>query len=536
MKTRQKDITPIASQPFYISGINGENDSFSDVGYLSLNNSDQRTKIKHGKGGASPRPDNPPRSLNISPFSSGVLLKHGRSSSVKKKLSSPSTNGASKSLNATTSRIISNSDSENEEIDSSTPSAVTLSNQRVENANPVYSLEGPDEQETYDYSSSFNHLSPDHMETENPLHPSNYGISSHKVGPRVHLPASANHSTPNQVYQYPKNPNSFHQRPNHGLELPVSEQHMLTPDLTPASQIQQSFSTQFFPFLEQYSGQSQDQVGREVQKALDFQHPDQQYNFHLHNHFYKFDGTNNNGQGYLENENPHIFEKKDQLPMTRQRPSHKRTQSLNPNGSHVYPSYFYQKPHSAELVPTSNKTHKHQNSNASSASNYSNRSSIGVISRQSSGTTIDLNPLAGEDSKSEGHPLYPHLKPKVATTFWDDEKTICYQVEGHGILVSRREDTDYVNGTKLLNVAGMTRGKRDGILKQEKTKTVVKVGSMNLKGVWIPYDRAFEIARNEGIDQLLYPLFKKELKEFFAKEGAHLRQEETLMITSRSGI
>ena len=35
---------------------------------------------------------------------------------------------------------------------------------------------------------------------------------------------------------------------------------------------------------------------------------------------------------------------------------------------------------------------------------------------------------------------------------------------------------------KLLNVIGMTRGKRDGILKTEKIKNVVKVGSMNLKG------------------------------------------------------
>jgi hypothetical protein len=41
-----------------------------------------------------------------------------------------------------------------------------------------------------------------------------------------------------------------------------------------------------------------------------------------------------------------------------------------------------------------------------------------------------------------------------------------------------------INGTKLLNVAGMSRGKRDGILKNEKGRVVVKVGAMHLKGVW----------------------------------------------------
>jgi len=45
-------------------------------------------------------------------------------------------------------------------------------------------------------------------------------------------------------------------------------------------------------------------------------------------------------------------------------------------------------------------------------------------------------------------------------------------------------DNDMINGTKLLNVAGMSRGKRDGILKSEKVRSVVKVGAMHLKGVW----------------------------------------------------
>lgn len=117
------------------------------------------------------------------------------------------------------------------------------------------------------------------------------------------------------------------------------------------------------------------------------------------------------------------------------------------------------------------------------------------------------------------------VRPKVATTYWEDEQTMCYQVRAKRILVSRREDTNYINGTKLLNVIGMTRGKRDGILKTEKTKVVVKVGSMNLKGVWIPFERAYEFARNEGVDDLLYPLFVKDIKTYFREKGHKLKSE-----------
>lgn len=106
-------------------------------------------------------------------------------------------------------------------------------------------------------------------------------------------------------------------------------------------------------------------------------------------------------------------------------------------------------------------------------------------------------------------------RPKLTTTFWEDEGTVCYQVESRGISVSRREDTNFINGTKLLNVAGMTRGRRDGILKSEKVRYVVKIGAMNLKGVWIPFERALELARNEGIIDLLYPLFVKDIKELY---------------------
>lgn len=76
------------------------------------------------------------------------------------------------------------------------------------------------------------------------------------------------------------------------------------------------------------------------------------------------------------------------------------------------------------------------------------------------------------------------VKPKVTATLWEDENTLCFQVEAGGVCVARREDNRFINGTKLLNVAGMTRGRRDGILKSEKQRHVIKIGPMHLKGVW----------------------------------------------------
>uniref|UniRef100_A0A0L0NNC6 HTH APSES-type domain-containing protein n=1 Tax=Candidozyma auris TaxID=498019 RepID=A0A0L0NNC6_CANAR len=117
------------------------------------------------------------------------------------------------------------------------------------------------------------------------------------------------------------------------------------------------------------------------------------------------------------------------------------------------------------------------------------------------------------------------IKPLVATVFWEEEDTICYQVKANGFVVSRKEKDNLVNGTKLLNVTGMSRGRRDGILKVEKGRKVIRNGSMNLKGVWIPFHRALEIARNEGVKDLLYPLFVNDIGKFYKEEGQKLYEE-----------
>jgi hypothetical protein len=99
------------------------------------------------------------------------------------------------------------------------------------------------------------------------------------------------------------------------------------------------------------------------------------------------------------------------------------------------------------------------------------------------------------------------VTPRVTATLWDDEGSVCFQVETEGICVARREDNHMINGTKLLSVAGMTRGRRDRMLRAEKTRHVVILGPAHLKGVWIPFERALEFAVNEGIVDRLYPLF-----------------------------
>jgi hypothetical protein len=103
------------------------------------------------------------------------------------------------------------------------------------------------------------------------------------------------------------------------------------------------------------------------------------------------------------------------------------------------------------------------------------------------------------------------MKPRVTATLWEEEGCLCFQVEAGGVCVARREDNHMINGTKLLNVAGMTRGRRDGILKKETSRQMVKIGPMHLKGAWIPFERALELANKERITELLYPLFVHKL-------------------------
>ncbi|EUC45204.1 hypothetical protein COCMIDRAFT_96253, partial [Bipolaris oryzae ATCC 44560] len=74
----------------------------------------------------------------------------------------------------------------------------------------------------------------------------------------------------------------------------------------------------------------------------------------------------------------------------------------------------------------------------------------------------------------------PGAEPRVTADLWEEEGTRYFQVEARGVCVARREDNHMINGTKLLSAAGITRSRRDGILKSEKTRHVVKTGPMYL--------------------------------------------------------
>ncbi|KAL8291642.1 hypothetical protein RQP46_001900 [Phenoliferia psychrophenolica] len=103
--------------------------------------------------------------------------------------------------------------------------------------------------------------------------------------------------------------------------------------------------------------------------------------------------------------------------------------------------------------------------------------------------------------------------PRVWIQLWEDEETFCFQVCRSGHIISRRVDNDYVNCTKLINLAGFTRGKRDLILKREKTKHIVRVGNMQLKGVWLPLAAARAIATTYSLLSQLSPLFDDDIGE-----------------------
>ncbi|KAF8987342.1 hypothetical protein BGZ52_005048 [Haplosporangium bisporale] len=121
--------------------------------------------------------------------------------------------------------------------------------------------------------------------------------------------------------------------------------------------------------------------------------------------------------------------------------------------------------------------------------------------------------LTPPPSAPQTHDL-PPLRTRLTNTIWEDERTYCFQVDVKGVCVARRADNNMVNGTKLLNVVGMSRGKRDGILKNEKGRVVVKVGAMHLKGVWIPLDRAVHHAKAHHIEDSLHPLLVDDPAEY----------------------
>ncbi|KAI9247219.1 hypothetical protein BY458DRAFT_527373 [Sporodiniella umbellata] len=208
--------------------------------------------------------------------------------------------------------------------------------------------------------------------------------------------------------------------------------------------------------------------------------------------------------------------------------------STNENSSHHPPPYAFSPRHHAHpQQPSSSSSHAasseayssfrsfsesprtyyphypaedHNESHTTSPLGWSNQGSNTLSWNSSSLPPPAPTHIGYHNYNASFNPTTPQ-RPKLTTTVWEDEGTICYQVDAKSVCVARRQDNDMINGTKLLNVVGMSRGKRDGILKNEKGRVVVKVGAMHLKGVWITFNRAKDLATKFKIFDILYPLF-----------------------------
>ena len=75
-------------------------------------------------------------------------------------------------------------------------------------------------------------------------------------------------------------------------------------------------------------------------------------------------------------------------------------------------------------------------------------------------------------------------KPSLIIFQWKDEGSLCYQIEVNGIHVTRREDNNFINASKLMMVARVPRQERYRLLKSEQNLHFVKRGSMHLRGIW----------------------------------------------------
>ncbi|KAG4087467.1 hypothetical protein H8356DRAFT_1316077 [Neocallimastix lanati (nom. inval.)] len=110
-------------------------------------------------------------------------------------------------------------------------------------------------------------------------------------------------------------------------------------------------------------------------------------------------------------------------------------------------------------------------------------------------------------------------EPKLILIPWEDKNTFVFQLKVGTRTLSRRIDNHTVNGTKLLNIGGLTRGRRDGILKNEKERNVIKHGPLNLKGVWIPLSRARLITEKHNINPEVNIILEDDPSKYLDKES-----------------
>jgi protein SOK2 len=83
-----------------------------------------------------------------------------------------------------------------------------------------------------------------------------------------------------------------------------------------------------------------------------------------------------------------------------------------------------------------------------------------------------------------------------------------------------------INGTKLLSIGNIPRDCSNSMLEAERTRHVVRICPAHLKGVWIPFERALELAVDAGIVDKLYPLFVYDIGNLLYHPSNHARAED----------
>jgi hypothetical protein len=136
---------------------------------------------------------------------------------------------------------------------------------------------------------------------------------------------------------------------------------------------------------------------------------------------------------------------------------------------------------------------------------------------ESNTEALEAERTLNEPDDASGQVAPTGSRSVTTRTAW--EGTNYFQVEIGPHTVSRREDNDMINATKLFNVADVPRGRRDGILKSEKIRHVVTEGPTHLKGVWIPYERALVFANAYQLTRVVHPLFAHNINAYLRKPG-----------------
>lgn len=100
----------------------------------------------------------------------------------------------------------------------------------------------------------------------------------------------------------------------------------------------------------------------------------------------------------------------------------------------------------------------------------------------------------------------------IGKVYWLEQEVHCYRLEIGDHKVCRRQDTHFINASKLIKLSSITRGRRDAILRAEKVKYTVRKDQIDFRGVWVPFERARYLAVLVGIYDQVQDLFSYDME------------------------